>query len=187
MKRFFVKTCVIVTLMTTIGWYACRVQSEPAQPTQPPASTVTEDGATTTTAQSIALEHDAGKANDQFHCWLHLDEANHGGPGELSVRGVYEIGQPHPAGTIDDREYTIAVSVYDSQGHTIVDHDPIGVVVDRVGIGHWSDEFHWSKPFLPGKYYVEMMAVVPGTEVTRFNGTVGPALTAYSSIYAIVN
>jgi hypothetical protein len=183
MIRFCVKMFSVVALLASIGWFA---GSGNSQLTQSHSDTVTMNGATTTTTETVVRGDDDAVTADQFHCCLQLDDANYGNPGELVIRGVYEIRQPNLVGSIDDREYTIAVSVRDGKGNTFVDHDPIGTVIDRAGVGHWQQEFRWAMPFLPGTYYVEMMAIVPDTEVTRFNGTIGPALTAYSSFRAIV-
>lgn len=191
MKHFLVKSLVVVALTAGLGWFAGSVKSRPIGQS-PDGTVVASDtfdvpGGTATITQTTK-RHVAGaatKPDDTFHCWLHLDESNLGGPGELAVRGVYEIGVPNPV-EIGDREYTIAVSVRGPQGEVIVDHDPVGVVVDRTGVGHWSEEFRWSQPFLPGKYYVEMLAMIPGTSVTRFDGRIGPFFMGYSSIVAVV-
>lgn len=192
MKRFYVRTLIVVTLMGSLGWWAGSVKSRPvAQPPGGASGTVVKsetfetEGGTTTVTQTARSGGNAAAQDDAFHSYLHLDQSNLGGPGELAVRGVYEIGVPNPV-EIGDREYTIVVSVRGPQGEVIIDHDPVGVVVDRTGVGHWSEEFRWSRPFLPGKYYVEMAAVVPGTSVTRFDGRTGPFLAGYSSIVAVV-
>jgi hypothetical protein len=183
MRMFCVKILAVVVMLAGLGWLAGSMRAQPQRATRITADYIAADGSRTTTTQTPML---GPAAPEQFHSQLLLDDTNHGGPGMLAVRGVYEVREPNPLGTIDDREYTICVSVRDYQGNTFVDHAILGTVIDRPGVGHWRKEFTWEAPFQPGKYYCEMMAVVPGTEVVRFNGTTGPALEAYSSIHAIV-
>lgn len=166
------KMLVVVALMAGLGWYAGSVKS---QPQTSRSETLSVNGTTTTTTETNLFGEAPAVGPNRFHSCLKLDDFNHGGPGELIIRGVYEIQRPNPVGSIDDREYTIVVNITDSQGNMIIEQDPIGTVVDRAGVGHWSQEFHWAhEPFPPGKYYVEMVAIRPGmTKATRHTAPAG--------------
>jgi hypothetical protein len=112
-----------------------------------------------------------------FHARMEFDGINHGGPGELVIHGVFEIGDPN-FGT-PDRDLAITAVVMDLQGHVLIDHHPIMMVKDQNGVGYWSQEVTFATPMLPGEYSAGFYAGVPGALLTKLDGSKVPHYDAH--------